>query len=107
MSEHAEVLQQFRKQSLHATVIRACRKCGAPGFWHDDPNGNRACYDPVKKREAALTDSGFASVGKICPSCGANRDDDEYLGEIWSKVWRGPTLLEFIKQKLFLAWRFK
>lgn len=107
MVERAEVLFQFRRQSLHANVARACRNCGAPGYWHDVPGINPGCYDPVKKREAELRDEGFAPVGRMCPQCGCDREDVVALGEIWSKVWRGPTLLEWLKRKLFLQWRIR
>jgi hypothetical protein len=107
MVERTEVLQQFRRQSLHANVARACRNCGAPGFWHDVPGVNPACYDPQKKRAAELCDEGFAPVGAICPACGFDREDVVPLGEIWSKTWRGPTILEWLKQRLIMQWRFK
>lgn len=101
----------FRKQSLHATIARACRNCGAPGFWHDVPGVNVACYDPEKKKQAEMRDEGFAPVGSICPACGCNREEVESLGEIWSKVWRGPTVVEMIREKLrqfkIVGWRFK
>lgn len=49
------------KQSLHASITRACRSCGAPG--HVDGK----------------------HVGNVCPACGAGRPDDIPLGEIWSR----------------------
>lgn len=107
MVERTEVVHQFRKQQLLANVARACRNCGAPGFWHDVPGVNPACYDPEKKREAELRDEGFAPVGPTCPACGCNRDEVESLGIIWSKVWRGPTILEWLRAKMFMQWRFK
>lgn len=107
MVERTEVLSQFRKQSLYANVARACRHCGAPGYWHDVPGVNPACYDPEKMRAAALRDEGFAPVGRVCPACGGDRDELEALGEIWSKVWRGPTILEWLRQKLTMQWRFR
>jgi hypothetical protein len=107
VAQRSEVLHQFRKQELIANVARACRHCGAPGYWHDIVGVNPACYDPEKKRQAALRDEGFAPVGRICPACGKEREDVEALGVIWSKIWRGPTILEWLKEKLTLAWRFK
>jgi hypothetical protein len=68
-----------RRQSLHATVIRACANCGAPGHAFGRP------------------------VGPICPECGAVRPSDENKGEIWSKVWRRPTLVEMLRQ--LFKWR--
>lgn len=98
MTEHVEhVSGLIRRQSLHATVIRACKKCGAPGHWHDNPNLAKACYDPAKKRAADAAGLGVAPVGPVCPQCGNHREDDEHLGEIWSKVWRVPTFWEQIK----------
>lgn len=105
MTEHVEaVTGLIRRHSLHATVIRACKKCGAPGFWHDSETLPRACYDPHKKWLAEAKGEGFASVGKRCPQCGALRGNDERLGEIWSKVWRTPTIWEQIKGAL-MNWR--
>ena len=50
------------KQELHATIIRACRECGAPGV-----------------------DSKGVDVGKFCPWCGTKRPKPESLGRIWAK----------------------
>lgn len=97
MNEQTEVVELFRRQSLHANVARACRHCGAPGFWHDVPGVNPACYDPEKKRQAEASGEGFAPVGVICPACGGDREDVEAHGEIWSKEWRGPTILERLR----------
>ncbi len=51
------------KQSLHATVIRACKKCGSAGV-----------------------DSKGEDVGKVCPVCGEKRPKPENLGRIWYKL---------------------
>ncbi len=72
----------FRKQSLIANVIRAC-KCGAPGYWHDTPGVNIACYAPEK-----VTQIGSDAVGNVCPACGASRQAVEGKGVIWSRQWR-------------------
>jgi hypothetical protein len=50
------------KQSLYATVIRACKKCGAAGV-----------------------NSKGEDVGMFCPACGEIRPKPENLGRIW---WR-------------------
>lgn len=50
------------KRSLEATVIRACRKCNAPGV--DDNN---------------------KYVGETCPICGSDRPPVESQGVIWSQ----------------------
>lgn len=54
--------RQHVKQSLHATVIRACKACGAAG-----------------------TDETGKDVGPVCPKCGADRPKNEVLGEIWRR----------------------
>jgi hypothetical protein len=106
MVERAEIVHQFRKQALHANVARACRNCGAPGFWHDVEGVNPGCYDPRKKMEALARYEGFAPVGPICPQCGHDREGVEAHGEIWSKVWRGPSVWERVVDKI-TQWRFK
>jgi rubredoxin len=100
--EQSETVHIFRKQSLRANVARACRNCGAPGYWHDVPGVNPGCYDPEKAAAAKARHEGFAPVGPICPQCGAQRDDVENLGEIWSKVWRAPKIWERIKERIGL-----
>lgn len=69
------------RRTLHATVIRACQSCGAPGTYHDVPDVNVGCFDPARKG---------LPVGPVCPNCGAPRPEDEDRGEIWRKdyyVW--------------------
>lgn len=83
MSDHVAVARVVRKQSLHASVVRACRNCGAPGYWHNIPDVNPGCFAPEK-----VTQIGADPVGPICPQCGAAREEIERLGEIWSKEWR-------------------
>lgn len=56
----------LRKQSVEAVVIRACRKCGAPG-------------------EEGLTK---------CRNCGADRPPDEPQGVIWSREIRAGNIEE-------------
>jgi hypothetical protein len=94
-----EVSRLFRRQSLHAQVVRACPHCGAPGYWHDVPGINPGCYDPERKFRAEADGLGVAPVGPVCPQCGGDREEAEQLGEIWNRVFRGPTLWEHIKQK--------
>ena len=55
-------IRSFMKQTLEASVTRACANCGAPGV------------DENKK-----------DVGEICPSCGTKRPPLEPLGVIWTK----------------------
>jgi ribosomal protein S27AE len=105
MVEQTDVVYQYRRQSLIANVARRCPHCGAPGFWHDVEGVNPGCYDPRKKMEALARYEGFAPVGRTCPQCGNDRDDVEPHGEIWSKVWRGPTIFERLRNKL-TQWRF-
>lgn len=106
MSEHHEAVSIFRRQSLRANVARACRNCGAPGHWHDVPGVNPKCYDPIKVLEAKASHVGFAPVGPICPQCGADREDVEDLGEIWSKTFRAPTVWERICERIKqVTWR--
>jgi len=103
--EREEVIGIFRKQVLKARVIHACKKCTAPGYWHDREGWWPACYDPVKKREGDLRGESIAPVGDICPNCGARRDIDiDDKGTIWSKIIRGPTAWEQIRRSLFW-WR--
>jgi hypothetical protein len=72
-----------RKQSLHATVIRACRVCGAPGYWHNTPGVNVGCYAPER-----VTQLGSDPVGATCPCCGSPRPSVvEDRGEIWSRLY--------------------
>lgn len=83
MNDTTTVARVFRKQSLHASVIRSCRKCGAPGYWHNIPDTNLGCYAPEK-----VTKLGENPVGLVCPQCGADRDVIEPHGEIWKREWK-------------------
>jgi len=90
-----------RKQSLYASVIRACPNCGAPGFWHDTPGVNVGCYAPEK-----VTRLGEDFVGPVCPCCGHDRDPIECKGQIWSKEWR-VSLWSVLKETINPLWRMK
>ena len=83
MSDQVSANRILRKQVLHASVIRACKRCGAPGYWHSTPGVNPGCYAPEK-----VTQLGADAVGSKCPNCGADREEKEDLGEIWSRIWR-------------------
>lgn len=84
MAHHIEsVSRVLRKQALYASVIRSCKQCGAPGYWHDTPGVNIGCYAPEK-----VTKLGENPVGSVCPNCGADREAIEHRGMIWSKEWR-------------------
>jgi hypothetical protein len=83
MNQNVNVSRVYRKQSLYASVIRACKSCGAPGYWHNTPGVNVGCYAPDK-----VTQLGSDPVGIVCPCCGAARDRLEQKGEIWKKEWR-------------------
>lgn len=73
---------QRRRQSLAATVHRACRHCGAPGVYSTEPRIHthwRACHVPP----GSPLDG--QPVGNFCPQCGGRRPAAEQLGEIWHK----------------------
>lgn len=80
--QRVSVSRIVRKQALYASVIRSCKKCGAPGYWHNIPGVNVGCYAPEK-----VTHLGSDPVGPFCPQCGEPRETVEALGRIWSKVW--------------------
>src|SRR5262245_23813027 len=94
MGDNVTVSRVVRKQKLYASVIRACKKCGAPGFWHDTPGVNPGCYAPEK-----VTKLGQDPVGPVCPNCGADREEKESLGVIWQRVWRA-TFWSVIKETI-------
>ena len=83
--EQTSLIPIVRKQKLYASVIRACKNCGAPGFWHNTPGVNVGCYAPDK-----VTTVGENPVGSICPNCGASREEIEPKGLIWSKNFYAP-----------------
>ena len=98
MTESANHVGVWRKQSLHANVIRSCQKCGAPGYWHNTPGVNVGCYAPEK-----VTKLGEDPVGLICPNCGTKRPSSiEEHGEIWSKLFgsRAALMLARITQTM-------
>jgi len=66
----------FRKQALQATVTRACPHCSA-----GNGPGMGSHLEPW-----------------LCHACGKERQADDVLGEIWYKVWRAPTFIEYIKR---------
>jgi hypothetical protein len=101
MNDNVTVSRVFRKQTLYANVIRSCKKCGAPGYWHNVPDVNMACYAPEK-----VTQLGSDPVGAVCPNCGADREEIEPLGEIWKREWKvslwsvfKETLVELVKPR--------
>ena len=53
----------LRKQTLSATIIRACVNCGKPGIKDDKP------------------------VGPICPWCNAERPQNDDRGAIWQRIY--------------------
>ena len=52
------------KRSLEATVVRACKQCGASG----------------------IDEHGYP-IGEYCPQCGSVRPESENLGQIWFKTY--------------------
>lgn len=81
MSDHevGTTMEFKRRQSLEATVIRACKSCNAPGIY--------SAEERIKAWPGAF-DLVLAGkpVGPVCPNCGAARPEDENRGEIWSKT---------------------
>lgn len=105
MSDQVSVSRIQRKQSLIVSVIHACTKCGAPGFWHDTPGVNVGCYAPEK-----VTHLGSDPVGDVCPQCGASREVIDRRGEVWSRTWRvslWSLLKEILRDLKPLRWRTK
>ena len=94
MTDNVTMSRIVRKQQCYASVTRACRQCGAPGFWHDTPGVNVGCYAPEK-----VTKLGENPVGEICPQCGAARVAIEPHGLLWQRVWR-VTIWSIIKEYL-------
>jgi hypothetical protein len=85
-NEHAIPTSFTRRQSLSATITRACRRCGAPGTWvnHEHIRENWAgCYveaDDLRRGQY---------VGTVCPNCHLPRTEEPRdLGVIWSRVWK-------------------
>lgn len=65
--------QVLRKQSLAASVSRACASCGGP--------------PPLPDSDA-----------KTCLHCGAVRPKNEDLGEVWSREFRGASVRSVIRE---------
>jgi hypothetical protein len=78
-------VRMWRRQALEATVIKACKKCNAPGRYMSEARikeGWPGCYvEPHSEREGE-------PVGSKCPNCGAKRPKNGHLGEIWKKEFR-------------------
>jgi hypothetical protein len=100
--QNVTVSRVVRKQSLYASVIRSCKKCGAPGYWHDTPGVNVGCYAPEK-----VTQLGADPVGAVCPQCGASRQEVERKGEIWRREFRVSlwSVLREMLSNLYPKWR--
>lgn len=77
-----------RKQSLVASVSRACKGCGAPGVYQNDKSWIDR-YPELYRPAWAGRD-----VGTNCPHCGQKRPEIEDLGEIWSREYRVLSSLE-------------
>lgn len=83
MSETVILSGLVSRQSVSATIIRACRHCGAPGVVDGQP------------------------TGEICHNCGEDRPPDENKGEIWFREFRTQgvskwkLLSEYIAAALF------
>jgi hypothetical protein len=75
----------LRRQSLEATIFRACGSCGAPPTYKSHESirdGWPGCYvEPGDPLDNQL-------VGDICPNCGAKQLSPEPRGEIWAREWR-------------------
>lgn len=82
------------RKSLEATIIRACRKCGAPGVASssDYVKANwPGCYDP------SVLPGYSRPVGDICPNCQARRPRNEDQGELAASMpkWLWRLVLGF------------
>lgn len=92
-----------RVQSLYASVIRSCTKCGAPGYWHNTPGVNIGCYAPDK-----VTQLGSDPVGRICPNCGGVRVSViENQGLLWQKLFGSPFAVWMATQRAKVRSLFK
>jgi hypothetical protein len=84
-----------RRQSLSASIIKACPKCNAPGVYQNSESYIKD-YPQIFRPTWAGRD-----VGPVCPCCNARRLEPQELGEIWAKEWRlsGPfrRLVEKVK----------
>jgi len=91
-SQQVLVGSVVRKQTLHASITRACVECGAPGKFQNDMSFI-ANYPELYRPAWAGRD-----VGENCPHCGRKRAEDENLGELWSREFRTPDLLQRLKK---------
>ena len=95
MAEHkvtATAIQ--RRQSLSASISKACPKCNAPGVFQNSESFIEK-YPNVFRPTWAGRD-----VGPICPCCNSTRDEKKELGEIWSKTWKPPGILSQVVEKV-------
>lgn len=70
------------RQSVAATIIRACPHCTAPGTW----TFSQEALDKWPRVWVNMASNARGwPVGPICPNCSLPRNDDEVLGEIWVK----------------------
>lgn len=106
-TQTANVELGLHRRSLEATIIRACRNCGAPGLYQKT-EAFREKYPKVYSPER------FGQpVGDVCPQCGADRPADKDLGELTSSMprWVWKLVLAFkwclIKWKTFTSKRSK
>jgi hypothetical protein len=83
------------RQTLHASVTRACVECRAPGLYQNDQSFIEKYPELYRPAWAGRP------VGEVCPHCGHRRSKTEDLGEVWSKEWRVGNIF----QRLFAAVR--
>jgi hypothetical protein len=84
MTDNSSSSYIYRSQGLHATVHKACEKCGAPGKFLTNETIEQqwpGCYVPPGDERHDTP------VGDRCPHCQASRTPGlmNYLGEIWRK----------------------
>jgi hypothetical protein len=96
-----------QRQSVEATVHRACRACYAPGTWTSDIRVLGPCTVGVPDPDNPGQDKPMTfpegwprvfvpkgcnadgwPVGNKCPNCGNVRSEPEVLGEIWVKEFK-------------------
>ena len=83
-----------RRQSLTASISKACLKCNAPGVYQNNESFIKDYPDIFRPLWAGK------DVGPVCPCCGANRNQDEQLGEIWAKEWIARGSIERVIEKV-------
>ena len=76
------------RQTLYASVVRACVECHAPGVYQSD--------ESFVEKYPELYRPAWAGnpVGDVCPHCGRKRPKVEDLGQVWSKEWRVGSLFQ-------------